>query len=332
MSQLITIMAALTAALAVGVLSVGTMLLAGDRRRALVTTRLQRSVLGSNARQAEAARREKGPRLDIKAVRGLVIEGVNRAVARQSFAANLQRRLSRADLKITVGEFLIVNASATIGAAGLAYLIFGTPVHIVVGIVLGLLGPHIYVRFKQRARLKRFDNQLGDTLAMLANSLRSGYSMLQSMDLVGREMQPPISIEFQRVTREVGLGLTAEEALTNMTRRINSVDLELMVTAINVQREVGGNLSEILDIIASTIRERVKLKGEIKTLTAQQTMAGYIITGLPIVLFLFLLSIDNEYMSRFWTWVPCGWIMSGVSIVMMGVGYFVMRKITAIEV
>jgi len=138
--------------------------------------------------------------------------------------------------------------------------------------------------------------------------------------------------EFQRVTREVGLGLTPEEALANLVRRINSMDLELMVTAINVQREVGGNLAEILDIIANTIRERVKLQGEIKTLTAQQTMAGYVITGLPIVLFFFLYTIDPKYMSTFWTWIPCGLIMGLGSIVMMGIGYFVMRKIVAIEV
>ena len=261
-----------------------------------------------------------------------MVEQVNRAVARQSFAEKIRRRLARADLKITVGEFLILNAVATLMGALIGRFVFGTYIHMAVCTAAGLILPHWYLRMKQRGRLKKFNNQLGDTIAMLANSLRSGYSMLQSMDLVSREMAPPISDEFQRVTREVGLGLTPEEALANLVRRINSMDLELMVTAINVQREVGGNLSEILDIIANTIRERVKLQGEIKTLTAQQTMAGYVITGLPIVLFFFLYTIDSKYMSTFWTWIPCGLIMGLGSIVMMGIGYFVMRKIVAIEV
>lgn len=330
MAQLIIVMTAAFAAGAVALLSVGMVLVVGNRRGAFVAARLDR--WGSGGVESAKDKREHGSRPDLKAMRGFVVSQVNRAVARQSFAEKLQGNLARADLKITAGEFLLANLGTIVMGGSLTYLIFGTPIHIAIGLALGAILPRFYLRMKQRGRLKKFDGQLGDTLAMLANSLRSGYSMLQSMDLVGREMPPPISVEFQRVTREVGLGLTAEEALINMTRRIPSADLDLMVTAINVQREVGGNLSEILDIIATTIRERVKLKGEIKTLTAQQTMAGYIITALPIVLFIFLLGIAPDYMDRFWTWVPCGWIMSGVMIVMMIIGYFVMRKIVAIEV
>ena len=326
--HIVTIATAASAALAIALLFWGGALALGNRR-VVVTSRLQRWGVGG----AVAPEKPKAPKFSLKkgdmtGVGNFIVAQVNRAVARQSFAEKLGRRLARADLKITVGEFLIINVAAVVCGLALGLALLGDPLRTVVCTLVGLILPHWYVRMKQNTRLKKFNNQLGDTIAMLANSLRSGYSMLQSMDLVSREMPPPISDEFQRVTREVGLGLTAEEALGNLVRRINSMDLELMVTAINVQREVGGNLSEILDIIATTIRERVKLQGEIKTLTAQQTMAGYIITGLPIVLFLFLLSIDNEYMSRFWTWVPCGWIMSGVSIVMMGVGYFIMRKIT----
>ena len=182
---------------------------------------------------------------------------------------SVAEQLQRADLKLRPSEYFMIQLGSGILVGLIAYwrwgLIFG-------GLfLLGYLAPGFYVKYRVGQRLKKFNNQLGDTIAMLANSLRSGYSMLQSMDLVGREMAPPISDEFQRVTREVGLGLTPEEALANLVRRINSMDLELMVTAINVQREVGGNLAEILDIIANTIRERVKLQGEIKTLTAQQT-------------------------------------------------------------
>ena len=336
MSQIAILAAAAVTAMACGLLFAWGAAAVGGRR-ASVATRLQR--WGTNKMQETEKVVDDKARTDLTGVGNFVVSQVNRAVARQSFAEKIQRRLARADLKVTVGEFLIIDLSATVLGAVFGYLIFNSSlVHTLVCGALGLVLPHWYVRMKQRQRLKRFDNQLGDTIAMLANSLRSGYSMLQSLDLVGREMSPPISDEFQRVTREVGLGLTPEEALANLVRRINSMDLELMVTAINVQREVGGNLSEILDIIANTIRERVKLKGEIKTLTAQQTMAGYIITGLPLVLAFFLYTIDPHYEGTFIrfsgpdTWQPCGVIMAAVSLVMMGVGYFVMRKIVAIEV
>ncbi len=343
--HIVTIATAASAALAIALLFWGGALALGNRR-VVVTSRLQRWGVGG----AVEPEKPKAPKFSLKkgdmtGVGNFIVGQVNRAVARQSFAEKIARRLARADLKITVGEFLIINAAAVICGLALGMVVFNTPVHTVLFTAAGLILPHWYVRMKQNTRLKKFNNQLGDTIAMLANSLRSGYSMLQSMDLVGRETPAPISDEFQRVTREVGLGLTAEEALGNLVRRINSVDLELMVTAINVQREVGGNLSEILDIIATTIRERVKLQGEIKTLTAQQTMAGYIITGLPIALFFFLFTIDSHYMGTFFrglpffpagagdtSWQPCGIIMMGVSLIMMGVGYFVMRKIVAIEV
>jgi len=342
--HIVTIATAASAALAIALLFWGGALALGNRR-VVVTSRLQRWGVGGTVEPEKP----KAPKFSLKkgdmtGVGNFIVGQVNRAVARQSFAEKIGRRLARADLKITVGEFLIINVAAIICGLAFGLALFGTA-PAVLFTAAGLVLPHWYVGMKQGSRLKKFNNQLGDTIAMLANSLRSGYSMLQSMDLVSREMPAPISDEFQRVTREVGLGLTAEEALGNLVRRINSVDLELMVTAINVQREVGGNLSEILDIIATTIRERVKLQGEIKTLTAQQTMAGYIITGLPIALFFFLFTIDSHYMGTFFrglpffpagagdtSWQPCGIIMMGVSLIMMGVGYFVMRKIVAIEV
>ncbi len=333
--HILLIAAAGAAALAVLLLSYAVSLSVGGRRT-VVASRLQRWGAGQIDEPAKPTARS---RADLTAVSGFVVAQVNRVVARQSFAERLQRNLARADLKITAGEFLIMNAAAVLIGIALGLVLFNSSLlQTTLCAGAGVVLPRWYVRMKQHARLKRFSNQLSDTIAMLANSLRSGYSMLQSMDLISREMPAPIADEFQRVTREVGLGLTVEAALANLVKRVNSMDLELMVTAVNVQREVGGNLSEILDIIANTIRERVKLQGEIKTLTAQQTMAGYIITGLPVALFLFLYSIDPMYMSTFWrftgpnAWQPCGLIMLAGSIVMMGIGYFAMRKIVAIEV
>ena len=130
------------------------------------------------------------------------------------------------------------------------------------------------MRFLQGRRLNAFNNQLGDTIVLLSNALRSGYSLLQSMETASRELSQPMAGELQRVTREVGLGLTIQDALANMMRRMPSDDLDLLITAINVQHEVGGNLAEILDTIAHTIRERIRIVGEIRTITAQQRLSG----------------------------------------------------------
>ncbi len=264
---------------------------------------------------------------------GLQIAGmVDRAVGRQTFAQRLARDLARADLKITVGEYLV--AVAVLVCLG---ILMGMVLkNIVVGLVLviaAIVIPRIIVSRRRTTRLRDFNNQLADTITLLANSMRSGYSLLQAMELVSRESRPPMATEFERVVREVGLGLSPEEALGNLVRRIQSDDLELMVTAVNVQREVGGNLAEILDTISTTIRERVKLKGEIRVLTSQQQYSGYIIAAMPIALALVLFAINPLYMSRLFTethW--CGLCLVGGSLSMILTGFFVILKIVNIEV
>jgi len=261
-----------------------------------------------------------------------IIRTVDRAVQNQSFAQNLRNALARADLRFTVGEYLILWGAIAICAMFVGLVVLQSSTLALLLGVLGLVGPRWYLRYLANRRLKLFNDNLADTIVMLASSLRSGYSMLQSMELVSREMAPPISTEFNRVIKEVGIGLSPEEALANLVRRIKSVDLEIMVMAINVQREIGGNLSIILDTIAHTIRERVRIKGEIKTLTAQATMSGAIISILPIALAFVIYLIDPKYISFFWEDHGCGLPLMGASLTMTAVGYFIMRKITKIEV
>jgi tight adherence protein B len=164
----------------------------------------------------------------------------------------------------------------------------------------------------------------------MANSLRAGYSLLQTMEMVSREMADPIATEFRRVVREIGLGVSNQEAMQNLLRRVPSEELDLLVTAINIQHEVGGNLAQILQIIGQTIRERVKIKGEIKVLTAQQQISAYIICALPVLLALGLFMMNPSYMMTLldWPWVcmPIG------SAIMTFIGFLIMRKIVAIEV
>lgn len=257
---------------------------------------------------------------------------VDRAVGKQTFAQRLARDLARADLKITVGEYLVaVGVFVCLGL--LIGLVLKNLVIALVLLVAAIMVPRMVISRKRSTRLRDFNNQLADTITLLANSLRSGYSLLQAMELVSREARPPMSAEFERVVREVGLGLSPEDALANLVRRIQSDDLELMATAINVQREVGGNLAEVLDTISTTIRERVKLKGEIKVITSQQQYSGYIIAAMPIALALLLFAISPTYMLRLFTethW--CGWCLVGTSLTMILSGFLVIMKIVNIEV
>ena len=165
-----------------------------------------------------------------------------------------------------------------------------------------------------------------------------GASFLQAIEMVVRETQPPISTEFQRVIREVNLGLPFEQALNNMVRRVRSEDLELMATAINIQHQVGGNLAEILDSIAYTIRERIRIKGEIRVLTAQQRLSGYVVAGLPIFLVIILSIIAPKFMEPMFFnppaifGLPLGVILLAVGAIMMLMGFMIIRRIVDIEV
>ncbi len=269
------------------------------------------------------------------ATRAIVTERIDKALEGRGFATTIQRNLARADLKLTVTEFI----GAKIGSGGLGFGLgwwlgrgFG-PFATVVGILVAVIGfyiPDFLIKRTANKRIKNFNDQLGDTITLMSNSLRSGYSLLQSMELISREAPAPICDEFKRVTREVGLGISTREALANMIRRVPSDDLDLLVTAIGIQMEVGGNLSQILDNIGHTIRERVRIKGEIKVLTAQQKYAGYIISGLPIALALVLFMISPDYLTRMFVWP---WICMPVcGLILITAGFFAIMKIVDIDV
>ena len=260
-------------------------------------------------------------------------EAFNRALAGRSFAARLSTQLARADLKLTVGEYLALLVITVLGGGVLGYLISGrSPIVAILGAVAGYVVPGMYVGLMQSRRLNLFNDQLGDTINLLVNGLRSGYSIMQAMEAVARELPPPVSHEFDRVIKEVQLGLTMEQALQNMLRRVKSDDLDLVVTAINVQREVGGNLAEILEVISHTIRERVRIKGEIRVLTAQGMLTGYVITGLPIAITLLLYLLNRQYISRLWTSGQCGWIMIVTGLILIVSGFLIIQKIVRIEI
>jgi len=296
---------------------------AGDKA---IETRLEEYTSGVAELEAmeREKKKEKGP--------SRLAAGVDKAIAGRSFADTIATRLARADVKLTPGEYVILNFASILGFFLIGYLLFHRSLFM--GIMAGVAGfyaPSIYLRIQQRRRLNAFNSQLGDTINLLANSLRAGYSLLQSMETVSRELPAPISVEFARVVREIGLGLSNEQAMNNMLRRIQSDDLDLMITAINVQHEVGGNLSEILEVIGHTIRERVRIKGEIRVLTAQGMISGYIISFLPIVLGLILYLMNPDYISAMFQEL-CGWIMVGVAAIGIVTGFIAIQKIVRIEV
>src|SRR6476659_5388392 len=268
----------------------------------------------------------------------------NKVVEQRDFGANLAREIARADLKLKPSEYLMIWAGTTIGIPLAMILLspflqaFQSPLVWVIGGLVGFFIPRFWLNRRKSSRLNSFNKQLPDTITLIANALRAGSSFLQAIEMVVRESRPPVSTEFARVIREVNLGLPFEQALENMVRRVKSDDLELMATAISIQHTVGGNLAEILDSIAFTIRERVRIKGEIRTLTAQQRLSGYVVGFLPIALAGFLFVAAPGFREPMFAsppevlGLPAGVIILIVGGFMMFVGFMFIRKIVDIEV
>lgn len=268
-----------------------------------------------------------------EAGRSLATEWLNRRVANSSMGDRIARELARADLKFKVAEYFALVFMSTFVTALLAYLIQPQIASALIGGVIGFFIPRFYVKRQQNVRLIKFNDQLSDMLNLMVNGLRAGYSTMQALEAVSRELPAPISDEFRRVVQEMQIGIPMEKALDNLLRRIPSDDLDFVVTAINVQREVGGNLSEILDTISFTIRERVRIKGEIRVMTANVRTSGAVLSLIPVFLSLALWFVSPEYIGSFFARGPlCGWLAVGVIVGMIASGYFVMMKIADIEV
>ncbi|HEY3310478.1 MAG TPA: type II secretion system F family protein [Anaerolineales bacterium] len=268
---------------------------------------------------------------------GALSEWVNRRVESSSLGERISKNLARADLKFKSGEFIAAIALLAVSLGLLGFVFTGTtlPARLLsgaLGVSFGIAGPLIYLRSQQGKRLTKFSGQLPDMLNLVVNGLRAGYSTMQALEAVSREMPSPISDEFRRVVQEMQLGIPMDKALDNLLRRIPSDDLDFVVTAINVQREVGGPLAEILETIAYTIRERIRIKGEIRVMVAQVVMSGRILSGVPFAVFVILWFINQDYMGEFFKNAVCGGSALAIGMVMIAIGYFIMMKIADIEV
>ena len=260
-----------------------------------------------------------------------VADALNRALASRGLGSNLATQLAQADLKITVGEFMVATVMLVVVLGAVAYLWRQQVLTAAGACLLGFFVPRIYVGMSRGRRLKAFNDQLGDSINLLVNSLRAGYSVMQAMEAIAKEMGPPISVEFGRVVQEVQFGITLEQAMGHMLRRITSEDLDMLITAINVQREVGGNLAEVLDSISHTIRERVRIKGEMQSLTAQSRVSGYMVSLVPVILAVVIYLINEEFMSLLFTH-QCGWMMIGVAVLGIILGFIIIGKMMQIDI
>lgn len=250
---------------------------------------------------------------------------------RSSYAERKALELAAADIPLRVGEYILIRWVIAVVALLASYQFLG-----VLPLALGLAAlayaaPGFYVKHQQQKRRDRFNEQLVDSLSLIANSLKSGYSFLQGMELVVREMPPPSSKEFAQVVQEVSLGSDVEEALIKMAHRVGSYDLDLAVTAMLIQRQVGGNLAEVLEGIAHTIRERFRILREVRTRTAAARMSGYIIGVLPFVLAVAISAINPEYMGLLFNH-SLGRVIVVVAVLMQVAGFLLIRRIVNIEV
>jgi tight adherence protein B len=333
-----TIVVAGVAAVAILLIALG---IATSGRGSGISSRLERYASGKE--EAAKVSTGQGSIADLLA-QSAALSNLNKVVEQRDFGANLARDIARADLKLKPSEFLGIWAACVVGVPLLFIFLslflpaFRNPLFLLIGAFIGFLIPRFWLSRRKSGRLNAFNKQLPDTITLIANALRAGSSFLQAIELVVRESRPPVSTEFGRVIREVNLGLAFEVALENMVRRVRSDDLELMATAIAIQHTVGGNLAEILDSIAFTIRERVRIKGEIRTLTAQQRLSGYVVGFLPIALAGFLFIAAPGFMDPMFDdrvsilGLPAGVIILAFGGFMMFIGFMLIRKIVDIEV
>lgn len=243
----------------------------------------------------------------------------------------IEHKLTQGALPIRGVEFIVICVGTGMVGAFVFFLLAAQIILTLIGGMVGFCIPFLILKMKIDQRKQAFNDQLGDTMVLIANALRTGYSFMQAVDMVSREMPRPIGEDFARVLKELNLGVTTETALTNMAKRVNSEDLDLVITAVLIQRQVGGNLAVVLDSIANTIRERIKIKGQIRTLTAQGKISGIIIGLLPIVIGGVIYVINPEYINVL-VIHPMGKAMLIAGAMSQFIGMMVIRKIINIDI
>lgn len=263
-------------------------------------------------------------------LRGLLRSG-GRLLSNIRNARGLDLKMQQAGIPLVGTEYMILLVASAVLVTAIVTVVSKKLYIGIMAAIMVVAVEYIYVLLRIDRRSASFTNQLGDCLTMIANALRAGFSFLQAIELISKEMEPPISDEFKHVVRDIGLGNTVERALTDMDRRVGSSDFSLVVTAVLIQQQVGGDLARILDTISDTIQDRIRMRREVKTLTAQGRMSGWILVLLPIGIGLFLTSMDPNYLDPLFK-EPIGQIILAVVVVMEIIGAVVINRIVDIDV
>jgi len=283
-------------------------------------------------KQTTEAPVQEGPVLRKRSYSGLPLLSALLGQLRGSEQAALT--LERAGLPLRVGEYYMIRYVAAVIFFILPFIFSRGMMAILLGVGMAVLGyalPAMWVSSKRSGIVKRLDAQVVEMLGMVANSLKSGYGLMQSFEFASNQIDPPLATELRRMLRDANLGMSNEDALRAMGERIGSPDMDMVLTAINIQSAVGGNLADVLEGVAFTMRERERIRGEIVTLTSQQRMTGIIIGGLPVGMMLLFLLINPDYMGLMFT-TTAGRAMLLVAVVLEFLGAMSMKKVLAIEV
>ncbi len=260
-----------------------------------------------------------------------IISAAVRKMSRKNYMEIKQRKLNQAYVFMKAEEFLAVSILLSILGFVLIYYITKLWYIALIGIVLGFKIPDIYVGNIKKQRMKKLNSQLPEALSILSNGLRAGFSFTQAMSVAANELETPIKDEFLRIIRDNAIGKSLEEALLDFSQRIDDEDVDIVVTALIIQRKVGGNLSEILDTIADTIRDRMRIRGEIKTLTAQSRLSAIIISILPFIVAAMIYIMNPGYISELFQ-NTLGIFMAVGALIMQVLGIFIMMKLADVEI
>lgn len=255
----------------------------------------------------------------------------SRAFVGVKFSQQTEKNLEQAGSTIKLEEFFVLRLLSAVGICIFLFLL-GLPWYLsLVTLVIGFIIPDLYMKRKGKKRINLLSYQLVESLGTMSNSLRAGFSFGQAMQLIGKEMPDPIGPEFDRVVREIGMGIPMETVFQNLLSRLPNKELEVVIQAILAQQKSGGNLAELFDTMEDTIRGRIRILEELKTLTAQGKMSSWIITALPIVLGFYLNFVNPDFFRPMFAY-PLGWALLSIGSVSLVIGWILIQKIVRIEV
>jgi tight adherence protein B len=258
-------------------------------------------------------------------------EAGDRLAAASGFSGRLEAMLEQAELPMKAGEFAALIVLCAVAGGVLGALLLGNIIFVLLIAIGASLIPYAWLVRARKKRQKQMAEQLPDVLSILASSLRAGHSFLQALDQVAGEIKDPSAGEFHRVVSEIQLGRSIDDAMVDMADRVGSEDMRWAVLAVNIQRQVGGNLAEVLDIVANTVRERAYVQRQVKVLSAEGRLSIAILTALPFGIFLYLAIVNPDYVAPLFT-TMMGRILLLIGGTLMGAGIFVMTRIVRIDV